>query len=126
MTTGKTGEMTKFPKKELYRPRSAKLDKSDWTVLVAQYQTSHPWRSIWQACNTLIPFFLLWYLSYLSLSYSYWLTPVLILLTTGFLLRIFIIQHDCGHGSFFKSRKWNDYLGSFCGVLTLTPYFYWR
>jgi omega-6 fatty acid desaturase (delta-12 desaturase) len=44
----------------------------------------------------------------------------------GFLVRIFIIQHDCGHGSFFKSRKANDFLGSICGVLTFTPYHYWR
>jgi omega-6 fatty acid desaturase (delta-12 desaturase) len=42
------------------------------------------------------------------------------------MVRIFIIQHDCGHGSFFKSRKANNYLGSICGVLTLTPYYYWR
>jgi omega-6 fatty acid desaturase (delta-12 desaturase) len=63
---------------------------------------------------------------YLSLSYSYWLTLALALPAAGFLVRIFIIQHDCGHGSFFKSRKANDSLGSFCGVLTMTPYHYWR
>jgi omega-6 fatty acid desaturase (delta-12 desaturase) len=62
----------------------------------------------------------------LSLNYSYWLTLALAIPTAGFLARIFIIQHDCGHGSFFKSRKANDYLGSFCGVLTFTPYYYWR
>jgi omega-6 fatty acid desaturase (delta-12 desaturase) len=63
---------------------------------------------------------------YLSLAYSYWLTLALALPAAGLLVRIFIIQHDCGHGSFFKSRKANDYLGSACGLLTLTPYYYWR
>jgi omega-6 fatty acid desaturase (delta-12 desaturase) len=63
---------------------------------------------------------------YLSLSYSYWLTLALSLPTAGFVVRIFIIQHDCGHGSFFKSRQLNDFLGAVCGVITLTPYYYWR
>jgi omega-6 fatty acid desaturase (delta-12 desaturase) len=79
-----------------------------------------------QVSNTFIHFFLLWYVMYLSLDYSYWLTLALALPAAGFLIRIFIIQHDCGHGSFFNNRKGNDYLGSICGVLTLTPYFYWR
>jgi omega-6 fatty acid desaturase (delta-12 desaturase) len=63
---------------------------------------------------------------YLSLNWSYLLTLLLVLPTSGLVVRIFLIQHDCGHGSFFKSRKGNDFLGSLCGVLTLTPYFYWR
>jgi omega-6 fatty acid desaturase (delta-12 desaturase) len=63
---------------------------------------------------------------YLSLDYSYWFTLGLALPAAGFMVRIFIIQHDCGHGSFFKSRKANDFLGSICGVLTFTPYYYWR
>jgi omega-6 fatty acid desaturase (delta-12 desaturase) len=62
----------------------------------------------------------------LSLDYSYWLTLGLALPTAGLLVRIFIIQHDCGHGSFFKSRQANDYLGSVCSLFTLTPYYYWR
>jgi omega-6 fatty acid desaturase (delta-12 desaturase) len=63
---------------------------------------------------------------YLSLAYSYWLTLALALPAAGFLVRIFIIQHDCGHGSFFNTRKANDLLGAICGVLTMTPYLYWR
>jgi acyl-lipid omega-6 desaturase (Delta-12 desaturase) len=101
-------------------------DKAAWIALVAKYQTSNAWQSIWQVVNSFIPFGLLWYLMYLSLAYSYWLTLGLALLAAGFLVRIFIIQHDCGHGSFFKSRKANDFLGSVCGVLTFTPYHYWR
>jgi omega-6 fatty acid desaturase (delta-12 desaturase) len=101
-------------------------DKLAWSALVAKYQTAHTWQSIWQVVNTFIPFGLVWYLMYLSLTYSYWLTLALALPAAGFLVRIFIIQHDCGHGSFFNTRKANDFLGSVCGVLTMTPYYYWR
>lgn len=118
--------MTTFSKKELYLDNSTKPDKTTWTTLISKYQTSNIWQSVGQAANTFIPFILLWYLMYLSLTYSYWLTLALALPTGGLLVRIFIIQHDCGHGSFFKSRKANDYLGSVCGLLTLTPYYYWR
>jgi omega-6 fatty acid desaturase (delta-12 desaturase) len=103
-----------------------KPDKTTWAALVAKYQTPNTWKSIGQVGNTFVPFFLLWYLMVLSLDYSYWLTLGLALPAAGLLVRIFIIQHDCGHGSFFKSRKANDYLGSVCGILTLTPYHYWR
>jgi omega-6 fatty acid desaturase (delta-12 desaturase) len=101
-------------------------DKAAWSSLVAKYQTAHTWHSIWQVVNSFVPFVVLWYLMYLSLAYSYWLTLVLVVPSAGLLVRIFIIQHDCGHGSFFNSRKANDLLGSVCGVLTLTPYYYWR
>jgi omega-6 fatty acid desaturase (delta-12 desaturase) len=63
---------------------------------------------------------------YLTLSVSYWLTAGLAVLAGGFLVRMFIIFHDCGHGSFFKSRRANDIVGSIAGVLCLTPYFHWR
>jgi omega-6 fatty acid desaturase (delta-12 desaturase) len=101
-------------------------DKATWNALVAKYQLPDTRQSVWQVCNTFIPFMLLWYVMYLSLDYSYWLTLLLAVPTAGFLVRIFIIQHDCGHGSFFKSRRASDWLGSICGVLTLTPYHYWR
>jgi omega-6 fatty acid desaturase (delta-12 desaturase) len=63
---------------------------------------------------------------YLSLDVSYWLTHALSLPTAGFLMRLFIIQHDCGHGSFFNSRKANDLVGLFCSLFTWTPYYYWQ
>jgi omega-6 fatty acid desaturase (delta-12 desaturase) len=61
-----------------------------------------------------------------SLEVSYWLTLILAVPTAGFLARIFIIFHDCGHGSFFKSRKANAFWGFITGVITYTPYDYWR
>lgn len=100
--------------------------QATWKNLVAQYQTSHAWKSIWQVVNTFIPFFVMWYLMYLSIDISYWLTLLLSLPTAGFLMRLFIIQHDCGHGSFFSSRKANDWVGLACSLFTWTPYYYWQ
>jgi omega-6 fatty acid desaturase (delta-12 desaturase) len=79
-----------------------------------------------QLLNSAVPFVLLWLLMLASLEYSYWVTLLLALPAAGFLVRLFIIQHDCGHGSFFRSRAANDTLGFVLGVLTLTPYAYWR
>lgn len=97
-----------------------------WQKAVAAYQTPHAGRSWWQVINTLVPFFILWILMVLSLDISYWLTLLLALPTAGFFARIFIIFHDCGHGSFFKSKRANDILGYITGIITLTPYHRWR
>ncbi len=93
---------------------------------VGPFERPTAWRSIWEVANTLIPFIVLWYLMYLSIDVSYWLTLALALPTAGLYIRVFIILHDCGHGSFFKERKANDWLGVIAGVLTFTPYFQWR
>ena len=97
-----------------------------WKEVVAKYQQPALRRSIWQMINTLVPYAALWCLMYLSLEVSYWLTAGLALLAAGFLIRVFIIFHDCGHGSFFKSRRANDVLGFVTGVLSFTPYYHWR
>ncbi len=97
-----------------------------WKAIVLKYQQPSTWRALWQVVNTIVPYGFLWYLMYLSLSVSWWLTIPLAALAGAFLVRIFIIFHDCGHGSFFKSRVANDILGYLCGLLTLTPYYHWR
>src|SRR3974390_792400 len=99
---------------------------SHWKRIVARYQKPAPWRAVWQLVNTLVPYGALWYLMYLSLSVSIWLTIPLTLLAGGFLVRIFIIFHDCGHGSFFKSRPANDTLGIVAGLLCFACYYHWR
>jgi omega-6 fatty acid desaturase (delta-12 desaturase) len=96
-----------------------------WQDLVKKYQVPDDWRSVWQIINSVVPYIATWYLMYRSLSVSYWLTLLLAPLAAGFMTRIFIILHDCGHGSFFKSAKANHIVGSVCGVLTHTPYFQW-
>lgn len=101
-------------------------DTAAWKKIVARYQEPAPWRSVWQIVNTVVPYALLWYLMHLSLTVSWWLTIPLAILAGGFMVRLFIIFHDCGHGSFFKSRRANDVLGIITGILTFTPYYHWR
>jgi len=97
-----------------------------WKEIVAKYQKPSTWRALWQIVNTLGPYLLLWYLMYRSLAVSWWIAVPLAILAGAFLVRLFIIHHDCGHGSFFKSRKANDILGFITGLLTFTPYYHWR
>ena len=99
---------------------------NDWKSLTDKYKLPVTWKSIWQIINSFFPFILSWYLMYRIIEVSYWLTLLVAFPTAGFLVRIFIIQHDCGHGSFFKSKKANDRTGLFCSLFTWTPYFYWR
>ena len=101
-------------------------DKANWKEIVARYQQPSTGRALWQIINTLIPYAFLWYLLYRSLTVSWWLTVPLAMLAGALLVRIFIIFHDCGHGSFFKSRRANDIVGFIAGVLTFTPYYHWR
>jgi acyl-lipid omega-6 desaturase (Delta-12 desaturase) len=101
-------------------------DTAAWKEIVAKYQKPSVWRALWQIVNTLGPYSLLWYLMYRSLAVSYWITLPLAILAGAFLVRVFIIFHDCGHGSFFKSRKANDIIGFIAGMLTFTPYYHWR
>jgi acyl-lipid omega-6 desaturase (Delta-12 desaturase) len=97
-----------------------------WRKIVAQYQQPNLRQSIWQIVNSFGGLFLTWGLMVLSLQVGYWLTLLLALPAAGFLVRVFIIQHDCGHGSFFASRRANHTVGALCGVFTLVPYKYWR
>ena len=99
---------------------------AQWKALVAGFQTPSRGRASWQLVNTLVPYAGVWYLMYLSLSASSWLTVPLALVGGGLLVRIFIIFHDCGHGSFFKSTKANDVWGFLTGMLVFTSYFHWR
>lgn len=116
-----TGESSSIP-----HIRTRPEDKATWKRIVARYQQPSTPRALWQIVNTFVPYVLLWYLMYLSQSVSWWLTIPLAMLAGAFLVRIFIIFHDCGHGSYFKSRWANDVLGFIAGLLTLTPYYQWR
>jgi omega-6 fatty acid desaturase (delta-12 desaturase) len=97
-----------------------------WKDIVAKYQKPVWWSAMWQVVNTLVPYSALWFLMYFSLRVSWWLAVPLAVLAGGFLVRTFIIFHDCGHGSFLASTKANDALGFITGVLTFTPYYHWR
>src|SRR5256714_10497182 len=97
-----------------------------WKAIVAKYQKPSVPRGVWQILNTVIPYVALWYVIYLTLGIAWWLAVPLIMLAGGFMVRLFIIHHDCGHGSFFKSRQANDTFGYISGVLTFVPYYHWR
>jgi len=99
---------------------------SNWKEVVARYQKPSVGRAVWQLVNTLVPYAGLWVAMYFSLAVSWWLVVPLAVLAGGFLVRAFIIFHDCGHGSFFKSSKANHICGAITGVLTFTPYYHWR
>jgi len=101
-------------------------DNAAWKEIVAKFQQPSAWRASWQIVNTLVPYALLWYLMHLCLPISWWLVVPLAILAGAFLVRVFIIFHDCGHGSYFKSPVANDLVGFLSGILTFTPYYHWR
>ncbi|MEQ9399647.1 MAG: fatty acid desaturase [Longimicrobiales bacterium] len=97
-----------------------------WNEILRPYWGADTRRSVGQLLTSAAAFALLWYAMLRSLEVGYWLTLLLAVPTTGFMMRLFMIQHDCGHGSFFASRRARDLVGFFIGVLLLTPYDYWR
>lgn len=97
----------------------------NWKEIISKYQQPDTKKAIIQISNSFGPFFLLWILMYFSLSWSYWITIGLAFVNAFFLVRIFIIQHDCGHQSFFKSKKWNNSIGFICSFFSSIPYKYW-
>jgi len=100
----------------------------DWYPMLTTFRYSDNRKSIWQLINTLVPYAFLWYLMVRSIQfgYSYLLTMVLALPAAAFLVRIFILFHDCVHGSFFTSKRANKIVGYILGVLVFTPYEDWR
>jgi acyl-lipid omega-6 desaturase (Delta-12 desaturase) len=92
----------------------------------ARYREPSLGRSIAEIVITAIPFVALWVLMWASLQVGYWLCLLLAVPAAGFLVRLFVIQHDCSHGAFFRRRAANDWVGRIIGVFTLTPHDYWR
>lgn len=97
-----------------------------WKTDVAPYEKSQTSRSVWQLVNTLIPFVVLWILAYKALSLSYGLAIPIDIMAAFFLVRIFILFHDCTHHSFFRSRFANEVTGTITGFLASFPYEQWK
>jgi acyl-lipid omega-6 desaturase (Delta-12 desaturase) len=98
-----------------------------WREIVAKYQHTEVHRALWQLVNTLGPLAGLFTLMVYSLAWPYWVTLLIAFPTAAFLVRTFIIMHDCAHNSFLpQSRRINDLIGWITGVLTLTPFDQWR
>ena len=92
----------------------------------AAYEVPNRRRSIAQLLTTVVSLGVLWATMLYTLEYGYWLTVLLAVPAAGFLVRLFLIQHDCAHGSLFRSPLANDVLGCVIGLVTLTPFYYWR
>ncbi|MDZ4095992.1 MAG: fatty acid desaturase [Paracoccaceae bacterium] len=98
----------------------------DWVQVLARYRDPSPLRSLTELGLTLGPLLVLWALAWWALTFS-WLLALVIAAVNGlFLVRLFAIQHDCGHSAYFRDRHANDWVGRALGVLTLTPYDVWR
>src|SRR5258708_6134601 len=105
---------------------AAAPDARGLTQLLARYRAPSITRSTADLAVTAIPLVLIWILMWATLGVSYWLCLLLAIPAAGLLVRLFMIQHDCGHGAFFRHRLANDWVGRVIGVLTLTPYDFWR
>jgi acyl-lipid omega-6 desaturase (Delta-12 desaturase) len=103
------------------KQKQAQLKKN-----VAPFAKSDLHASIKQLINTILPFFGLWYLAYQSLSVSIWLSLAISIIAAGFVVRIFIIFHDCTHLSFFKNNKANKIVGTITGIITHFAFEKWK
>ncbi len=97
-----------------------------WETVIMKYNHPDLRKSLWQIFNSVIPYMFMWYIMYRSLSYSYWITLLLSLVASGFLIRIFIIFHDCGHRSFFVTKRANNIVGMIMGIFAFTPFYIWH
>jgi acyl-lipid omega-6 desaturase (Delta-12 desaturase) len=111
---------------DVHAPTRAIQEAERLPSILARYRTSDLARSWREVALTVLPLAALWTSMWALTHVSYWLSLALAVPTAGFLLRLFMIQHDCGHGAFFPGRAMNDWVGRVSGVLTLTPYDYWK
>jgi acyl-lipid omega-6 desaturase (Delta-12 desaturase) len=98
----------------------------DWLRRMTPYRTPNRVRGVFELGITVVPLVALWVLAWASVQYGFWWGLLFTIPAAGFLLRLFMIQHDCGHGAFFGVRRVDDWIGRVIGVFTLTPYDCWR
>src|SRR5262249_40696354 len=123
-TSGNPG--TKVLRGSVSSPAGQMSNSPELTRTLLRYCEPSVRRALFELAVTAIPLVVLWVLMLLSLKVGYWLTLLLAVPAAGFMVRLFIIQHDCGHGAFFRQRAANSWVGRVLGVLTLTPYDYWK
>ena len=109
-------------------PKSRPLTASEKLTFaeLRTYQTPMLGKAVWQTATTFALYLTLLVAMYAALRLSVWLTLALALPTSGLIVRIFMLQHDCGHNSLFRSRRLNSIVGAVCSLVTLTPFAYWR
>ena len=106
--------------------RSDHAPSTSWSRIVARYREPRPARSLVEIVVTAVPLALLWTAAWLAVGRGYWWALLLTVPAAAFVVRVFMIQHDAGHGSLFRGRAVNDWVGRLIGVFTLTPYADWR
>jgi acyl-lipid omega-6 desaturase (Delta-12 desaturase) len=104
----------------------ARLEPGSWRRALAPYEAPNLGRSLLDLATSVVPYLALSALMYLLLDVSYWLVLAIAVPTAGFLVRTFIVFHDCAHGSFTRSRRANAWIGSICGLLVFAPFQRWR
>jgi acyl-lipid omega-6 desaturase (Delta-12 desaturase) len=108
-------------------PVSAGPTAAEWIGILSRYRDPSVRRSIVELVITAVPFVALWLAIWAAWHFGFWYVSLLLAVpAAGFLVRLFMIQHDCGHGAFFRRRATNDWVGRILGVLTLTPYDAWK
>ena len=107
-------------------PLTAQPRGRDWVEVLNRYRQPSALQGVFELIVTIVPLIVLWWLAWAALDISFWLTLLLALPAGAFLVRLFMIQHDCGHGAFFRRKTTNDWVGRILGVATLTPYDVWR
>jgi omega-6 fatty acid desaturase (delta-12 desaturase) len=106
---------------------NADPDARIWTQILSRYRAPSRSRSVVELAVTALPLTALWAAAWFIYSLGFWWISLLIAIpAAGFLVRLFMIQHDCGHGAFFPNKSANDWVGRVIGVLTMTPYDFWR
>ena len=105
----------------------AGADARNWTRILNRYREPSKGRSLIELAITFLPLAFLWFAMWAAVHFiGYWLALLIAVPAAGFLVRLFMIQHDCGHGAFFPYKWVNDWIGRVIGVLTMTPYDTWR
>ena len=108
------------------QPAAARRERPQWAKDLQPYANPRLGRSLLDIATAVVPYLLLSVAMYLLVDVSYWLVLALAIPASGFLLRTFILFHDCTHGSFLPSRRANRWFGVFCGLLVLQPFENWR
>ena len=108
------------------KKENTRREQRPWLKIIQRYNKPNLVKSWGQVANSFLPYFGLWIAMYYSLAISYWLTLGISIIAAGFLMRIFIIFHDCSHGSFFESKRANRVMGIFAAGFIFTPYHKWQ
>ena len=118
MTTERAGSSTQPP---------AFSSAAEWVNALAKFRTPANSRAMVELLMTLVPFIAMWIATYFAWTrHMLWAFVPLSIISSGLLVRLFLIQHDCGHGAFFAHRRANEWIGRILGIVTLTPYAHWR